>query len=128
MTGDDHRAAYISGLRDLADTLETFGSLQLPYEGNRTALTFHYLSGIDPAADLIAAAHMIPCAFTSRIRAYGDGHAGEDERAYLDLDGELAGVKITLTAFRKDTCVRVDGGWRIPEAITSVAPEAGVTA
>ena len=127
MTGHDRRAAYTSGLRALASTLEQNENLPLPYQGNGTALTFHYLSGADPTTDLIAAAHIIPCAFTSQIRVYKDEGDG-DGNAYLDLNGELDGVKITLTAFRKDTCVKVDGEWRIPQAITSIAPEAGVTA
>lgn len=123
----DSRTAYISGLRELADALETFGSLPLPYDGNRTSITFHYLSGENPTDALISAALMIPCTFTSKITVHTPVDDDGSEHAYLYLNGNLSGVKITLIAYRKDTCDQVDGEWRVPGAITSVAPEAGVT-
>lgn len=116
------RADYIQGLRDLASILEQNDDLPLPYQGTVASMTFHYLSSPDPVAEMIAAMEAIPCGFTSRISAFEDGNV------YLDLDGELRGVKIRLTAFRKDTCEQIDGEWRIPDAITSRAPEAEATA
>lgn len=118
------RAAYIRGLRNLADVLEQNDDLQLPYQGRVASMTFHYLSSPDPIAGMIAAMGAIPCGFTSEIVVPED-----PARAYLDLDGELHGVKIKLTAFRKDTCTQdEDGEWRIPDAITSRAPEAEASA
>ena len=118
-----HRADYIQGLRDLAGILEQNDDLPLPYHGTLAAMTLHYLSSPDPVAEMIAAMQAIPCGFTSEIVTSED-----NDRAYLDLDGELHGVKIKLTAFRKDTCKQVDGEWHIPGAITSRAPEAEASA
>ena len=117
------RADYIQGLRELSDALEQNDDLPLPYHGTLAAITLHYLSSPDPIAEMNAAMNAIPCGFTSEIVTSED-----NDRAYLDLDGELRGVKIKLTAFRKDTCEQVDGEWRIPDAITSRAPEAEATA
>ncbi len=123
MSGD--RADYIQGLRALADVLERNDDLPLPYQGDVSTMTLHYLSSPDPTAEMIAAMGAIPCGFTSRIVPNFDN----DRVAYLDLDGELHGVKIKLTAFRKDTCTQdEDGTWHIPDAITSRAPEAEATA
>ncbi len=123
MSGD--RADYIQGLRALADVLEQNDDLPLPYQGNKTAMAFHYLSSPDPIAEMIAAMQAIPCGFTSEITPHFD----DDRIAYLDLNGELHGVKIKVTAFRKDTCTQdEDGTWHIPDAITSRAPEAEATA
>ena len=118
------RAGYIQGLRDLADALEQHDDLLLPHDGTSSNITIHYLHAADPIAGLIAAMQAIPCGFTSKISVFEDDDA---TRAYLDLDGQLHGVKIRLTAFRKDTCEQVDGEWRIPDAITSRAPEAEAT-
>ncbi len=124
MSGD--RVDYIQGLRNLADILEQNDGLPLPYEGRKSAVTFHYFGSPDPAAGMITAMGAIPCGFTSRTSVFEDD--GE-VIAYLDLDGELHGVKIKLTAFRKDTCTQdEDGTWHIPDAITSRAPEAEATA
>ena len=121
MSGD--RAAYIEGLRALAGILEQNDDLPLPYQGNGASMTLHYLSSPDPITAMIAAMGVIPCGFTSEIVTSED-----KDRAYLDLDGELHGVKIKLTAFCKDACTRdEDGVWRIPDVITSRAPEAEAT-
>ena len=123
MSGD--RADYIQGLRALADALEQNDDLRLPYEGAVSRITIHYLHAADPIAGLIAAMQAIPCSFTSQISGFEDGGVPAD----LDLDGELHGVKIQLTAFRKDTCTQdEDGTWRIPDAITSRAPEVEASA
>jgi hypothetical protein len=90
-------------------------------------MTFHYLSSPDPVAEMITAMEAIPCGFTSEISVFEDD--GGHGNAYLDLHGELHGVKIALTANRKDACTRdEDGTWHIPDAITSRAPEAEASA
>ena len=125
MSGD--RADYIRGLRDLAGILEQNDDLPLPYQGSKSGMTFHYLGSPDPVTEMITAMQAIPCGFTSEISVFED----DDGRgnAYLDLHGELHGVKIALTAYRKKTCTQdEDGVWRIPDAITSRAPEAEATA
>ena len=123
------RADYIRGLRALADVLEQHDDLRLPHDGTRSNITIHYLNATDPIAGLIAAMQAIPCGFTSKISVFEDDEDDDATRAYLDLDGQLHGVKIRLTAFRKDTCTQdEDGVWHIPDAITSRAPEAEATA
>jgi hypothetical protein len=94
------RAEYIAGLRQLADLLEQNpDALPLPYEGRSGAITFHFLSGEDPKAEMAAAARAIP---TRLDKSGGD--------SYFDLTGSLHGLKIELTAFRDAVCERVVTG------------------
>jgi len=114
------REAFTRGLRALADAIDQNNDLPLPYQGAVSPITFHYLSSPDPVTEMRYAMQAIPCAFTSRIDTYREGG---DQDAYLYLDGDLHGVKVELAAYRKDTCEQADGEWRIPEVITSIAPE-----
>ena len=124
------RDAYIKGLRALADALEQNpGDLPLPYEGNVSDITFHFLSAADPRAEMAAAARALPCNWRKNVSDY-TARGGE---AYFDLKGELHGVKVELTAYRADVCERVVTGTREvtekvkdPEALAAV-PEVEVT-
>lgn len=100
MTAPDERAAYIEGLRQLADVLAEHDELPLPYEGNSNAITFHFMFVPDPRAELAAAARALPVSLTKKIRDYGE------DGSYLDLAGQLAGLKFELTAYRDDVCTR----------------------
>ena len=80
---DPKRAAYIDGLRQLADVLEAHAELPLPYEGSRTAMTFFFLFSEDPRAAMAAAVRALPCNLVKNFSGYDDGPS------YLDLSGQL---------------------------------------
>jgi hypothetical protein len=52
MDTDSERAAYIKGLRALADVLEQTDDLPLPFDGHLDPITFHFLGTADPRAEL----------------------------------------------------------------------------
>jgi hypothetical protein len=112
------RTAYIDGLRTLASVLELHPDLPLPYEGNDSPFTIHFLHGADPRGAMAAAARMIPCKW-----------AKTSDDNYFDLRGELAGLKIKLTAFRDAVCTRIVTGTReVTEEVTDPdAPKVTVT-
>ena len=95
------RARYVAGLRVLAGILEADPRVPLPYHGTSGPLTFHFLAGDNPREEMAAAARALPCTWQREVRDYGEGGG-----AYLDLNGDLAGVKVTLTASRADVCDR----------------------
>lgn len=103
-----HRAAYVAGLRVLAAALEAHDEVPLPYDGDSSAITIHFLAGADPRAAMAAAARALPCSWRKDVRDYGERGGG----AYFDLHGELAGLKVTLTARRDDVCERAVTGTR----------------
>jgi hypothetical protein len=115
----DHgrRAAYIQGLRALADILENHPEVPLPYHGDGTAITISaFLSAADPRAELAAAARAFPCAWRKKVR--GDDQYGN----YFDLRGELAGLRLCLTAYRDAVCERVITGTEDREVEEVVTP------
>src|ERR1700677_4793274 len=104
---DDRHAAYAKGLHALAAALEASPeALPLPYEGNGTSITFHFLSGDDPRAEMAAAARAIPCDLRKRTVEYSD------RSAYFHLEGELFGVQLKLVAYRDAICERIVTGTR----------------
>lgn len=108
------RNAYIAGLRQLADVLENHPEVPLPFEGNGSEMTFHFLGGDDPKGAMAATARALPTTFTKDVRLAG----------YFDMYGVLAGgLKIKLTAFRNDVCERVVTGTREVE-VTEPDPDA----
>jgi hypothetical protein len=102
------RARYVAGLRVLATMLEDNPGLPLPYHGNRAPVTFHFLAGDDPGAAVTAAARALPCSWQQEVRDYGETGGG----AYLDLNGDLGGLQVTLTVNRADVCEKVITGTR----------------
>ena len=124
----DRRAAYTAGLRILADVLDQHDEVPLPYDGSDDEVTIHFLFGDDPRAQMAAAARAIPCNW--RKNDPGDGSY---DAMYLDLQGQLAGLKLKLVAYRTAVCERVVTGTREvtvtvpdPEALAAV-PEVTVT-
>ena len=123
----NERALYIDGMRELMDALEANPSIPLPYQGTGMAMTFHFLMTADPRAEMAAAAVALPCDWRKVPREFDSGPA------YLDLQGAIRGVQVTLTAFREDVCRRVVTGTREvtrtvkdPDALAQV-PEVEIT-
>lgn len=94
------RADYIAGLRALADILEAHDDVPLPYEGNSTAMSFHFLSAKDPKGDLARMARIFPGPFQKEVADHGT-------HAYFDLIGNVAGLKVRFCAYRDAVCERV---------------------
>lgn len=125
MSAPDERERYIDGLRTLASALELHPEIPLPYDGTSSAISFNFLGGKDPRADMAAAARAIPCAW--RKKFWGDG------TAYFTLEGDVGGVQVSLTAFRDAVCRKVVTGTReVTETVKDPAklaevPEVEVT-
>jgi hypothetical protein len=124
---DSRRAGYIKGLRALADALEDNPAIPLPYQGTDADITIMFLTGDDRRRGMADAARAIPCDWAKT--PWGDGGS----TAYLDLMGQLHGLRLALTAYRNDVCERVVTGTREvtktvkdPEALAAV-PEVEVT-
>lgn len=113
---DTARSAYTAGLRQLADILDAHPEVPLPYEGAAIPISFYFLSGDDPKTTLAAAARAMPCRLDKEAISAG----GAD---YFDLNGKLAGLRIKMTAFRKDVCERVVVATR-EEIVEEPDPEA----
>ena len=131
MTAPDERAAYIAGLRLLADVLESRPDLPLPTDGSRAGLPLTWSFGFaweDPKAAMATAARLLPCSFAK-------DYVGEDDplTAKLNLNGRIEGLHLRLTAYRDMVCTKVITGTREvtedvpdPEALASV-PVVSVT-
>jgi hypothetical protein len=126
------RAAYVSGLRALADTLEARpDEVPLPFDGRLGPVTIHFLSGDDPRAAMDTAARALGCpSWDKKTRDY----SGSGGSAYFDLAGDLHGLKVRLTAYRDDVRGQAGAGTEdvtetagIPEKTAAAAPAAGET-
>lgn len=93
------RQRYIDGLRVLASVLENNEDIPLPYHGDGTDITIHFLFGSNPREAMASAAAAIPCNWSKNAREseYGD---------YFDLTGTVGGLKLRLTAYREAVCKR----------------------
>jgi hypothetical protein len=105
--GAARRAAYVAGLRVLARILENHPEVPLPFAGTGTPLTLHFLTGSGDREKMAAAARALPCQWVKGTRDYGDLGG-----AYFDLSGDLAGLRVQLTAAREDVCERIVTGTR----------------
>lgn len=110
MTAPDERAAYIAGIRKLADVLESRPDLPLPSDGSRKGLpltwSFGFIYG-DPKAAMAAAVRLLPCDFAKEYRDEGDPML-----AKLNLNGRIEGLHVRLTAYRDLVCTMVVTGTR----------------
>lgn len=114
---EDQRAAYIRGLRALADVLEAHPEVPVPYHGNQADITISaFLHSEDPRAELAAAARAFPCNWEKAVR--DDGTYG----SYFDLHGKLHGLSLRLTAYRDAVCERVVTGTRDIEVEEEIRP------
>lgn len=99
---DQQRADYVAGLRALAEVLEQHPEVPLPYNPTQGVISFHFLFGENPRADMAATVRALPCRLDKDPR-------GDD---YFDLIGRLHGLNVRLVAFRQDVCTRVVVGTR----------------
>lgn len=119
MTAPDDRAAYIDGLRQLADVLEAHPEISLPVSSGTTrfgAMSFPCGSGPD-AAQAMAAAR----------RAFGSASwtknvTNSDHGNWLNLAGQLAGLHVELYAARDAVCTRRVVGTEEREVDVQVTP------
>jgi hypothetical protein len=111
-TTDTERAAYITGLRALADLLETHDDLLLPYTGGRYAAMNVIPARDDQRAQVAAWARALP------------GKVGKAPRgdSYFDLTGTIGGIAICVIADRDEVCERVVTGTREVEQEEVVTP------
>ena len=109
------RAAYVAGLRALADVLESHPEVPLPYYGTTAEITIHFFGGEDPRSEIAAAARAIPCSWEKDVWESG-------QTAYLDLVGSLRGLKLKLVAFRDTVCTRRVTGTEEREVEVEVTP------
>lgn len=110
------RESYISGLRKLADLLETQPELPLPYgsgAGNSSSqrVTFYFLGA--PRDLFIEAARCLPGPLTKEVE-----HGTYRVIAHLD------GLHAEVVAYRNDVCERVVTGTR---EVTKTIPDPKVT-
>jgi excisionase family DNA binding protein len=93
------RKAYISGLRDLADLLDDYPDLPLPYDGTASRLTIF----TSTKAELQAYARLIPGTLDKET---SDGPYG------FALTGALDGLRLRIYGKRAEVCERVVTGTR----------------
>jgi len=113
---DETRAAYISGLRKLADLLEQHDELPLPYEGSSPGLarrmTFFFLG--DPRDVFVKAARALPGRLDKEV-------TDDTYRVTASLDG----LHVEAVAYRNDVCERVVTGTR---EVTRTIPDPNIKA
>lgn len=126
LNGADHqpgpptgRERYIDGLRVLAAVLEQNPDVPLPYEGTGSFIGINFLSGDDPRGQMAEAARAFPCKWD---KVFWGG-----ETSYFDLRAQLAGLKVSLTAYREVVCTRkVTGTREVTETVKDPAKLAEV--
>ena len=95
MTDTETRTNYTAGLRALADLLDANPDLPLPYTGRGSALNWIEYD----KASAARFAHLIPGTVTKTAR--GDS---------IDLEGQIAGLKVCFIASREAVCERIITG------------------
>jgi hypothetical protein len=114
---DPKRQGYIDGLRALATVLATCPEVPLPYDGDLSPMSFYFLGHNDRhRREMAAAARAIPCAW-AKVAEEGD-----NPNASMSLHGQLAGLRITLTAYRDVVCTRRVTGTEDREVEEEVTP------
>lgn len=111
MTAD--RGGYTAGLRALADLLDANPHVPLPHAGSKISpLSIMHLSGYDEESRATERA-----AFAETVRAFPGQRekrawAADSGTAYFDVDAQLEGLHVRVTAFRDTVCDRVVTGTR----------------
>lgn len=112
------RAEYIKGLRGLADLLETNPGAALPAPGaaddRSIPVYLNTLYGHDPIAGALA----YIAAMNERPTLTFDDH-GEEANYWLDVEGEIHGIRVQVCLIARQVCELVDGEPVIPPALLS---------
>ena len=108
------RAAYIDGLRQLADVLERHPGIPLPLAHDRP-LTFLFARE-DARESLAAAARAMPSP------SWEKSSSESEQNSWFDLHGRIAGLRVELTAQRELVCTRVVTGTEDREVEEVVRP------
>lgn len=112
MTGQDQRAAYITGLRQLADALEQHDEIKLPENGSQNIPLAIYFWNDDTARESMAAtARALPTSWAKNV-----------SEKYLRLNGQLAGLHVELISTRDAVCTRRVTGTEKREVTVEVEP------
>lgn len=111
----DNRAAYISGLRKLADLLERNADIPLPYASGTAAAPAHRITFymLDASRE----------AFVERARMFPGVLKKEVGNETFSLVGSLDGLHFDVVAYRDNVCERVVTGTR---KVTRTIPDPDV--
>ncbi len=102
MTTTD-RPGYTAGLRALADILDQHPEVPLPYHGSHVPMVIHHLGLSDEERD----------AFRATVSALpGTKTKSTELNGYFDVDAQIAGLKVQVTAYRDAVCKRSVTGTR----------------
>jgi hypothetical protein len=95
----DRRNSYTQGLRQLADILDNNPELPLPYHGSGAHLLWIQNYGKDVLATARLFTRLVPGTITKAPRG-GD----------LDLNGNIAGLRVSMITARDAVCERIVTG------------------
>lgn len=118
MIATDTRAAYIAGLRRIADALEADPDVAMPFSGNAGGTPFYVFihEGSGSREQVAAWARLLD---SGARKVYDD----ESNAFGFELHGQVAGVQVKVCAARDLVCTRRVVGTR--EVVEQVAdPEA----
>lgn len=103
------RAAYIAGLRQLADLLDANDVLPIPYAGSQTGtpIALYLLAHADDTRErFVQSVRALPGKRTKEVE-----DIGETFRVAATLGGE-GGLRVQVVAYRETVCERVVKGTR----------------
>lgn len=109
---DPERAAYVAGLRALADLLEANPDLVLPFDGRTHPISVFARTGDDQRTALAAWVRALPGRKDKRETGTGG--------RIFEVAGSLRGLRVSVMADRDEVCERVVVGTR---EITETVPD-----
>lgn len=108
----DRRAAYIAGLRTLADRLEGNPGLKMPYgSGTSGSMSAYRISFYSDSTD----------EFVAAVKALGGGDKSIDSQGHLTVSGSVHGLHYEVCLLR-DVCELVEVGVEEYEDVEEVRP------
>lgn len=110
----DKRAAYVAGLRQLADALDAHPEIPLPWYGaeSRSPVIIGFHGADEDVRKRMAAA----------VRAMPSCWSKDPDEKWLNLNGQLAGLHVQLYASRDAVCTRRVVGTEEREVEEEVRP------